>query len=361
MEAARRAQTESSASPSRTEGVGLQASGAAQRVRGVLRGMDQLSMRSGLLWGVGVGGIAGAGLLWAGPGWGLSGAVVLLGTACALAQSGEPVAEPPLLVEPLDMLELAGGEFWMGSPESEPERNGDELRHRVRLSPFAMARVPVTQQFFLEVMAQNPSYFAGELLPVERVSWFDAIRFCNRLSEQVGLMPCYRITELASDPNVKPEVAWDSRANGYRLPTEAEWEYACRAGTQTAYSFGDDPALLDEHAWFMGNSERTTHAVGTKPANPWGLFELHGNVFEWCWDGYEEYQGTNPAETLVDPRGPMTAGRRVLRGGCFDDGPKGLRAADRFFSRPEARVGGFGFRCVRSSWGQRRGPGVRLR
>mgnify|MGYP000721096680 CR=1 FL=1 len=271
-----------------------------------------------------------------------------------------PVPQPARRVELLDLVELAAGEFWMGSPESEPGRFDNEVRHRVRVSAFAMAKYPVTQGQYADVMGTNPSRFQepaedGEKragLPVERVSWFDAVRFCNRLSEREGRTPCYRIREPLEGTEAQPEVEWDRAADGYRLPTEAEWEYACRAGTETAYSFGDNYAQLGEHAWFAGNSENHTHSVGAKRPNDWGLHDLHGNVWEWCWDWHDSYNVTNDKDTgvtLTDPVGPPSGSERVLRGGSFNLEPWFLRAAFRDWFRPEGRFRVVGFRCVRGS------------
>ncbi len=361
-------------------------------VRRLLVRVDGLSMPSGLVLGVGFAGVCGYGFLRAGPQWGLGGAVLLLGMACTLALTGDTVADPlpepdqesiptpapqpattafagpaksKAVSEPLEMIELPGGEFWMGSPESEPERYRNEIRHRVRVSAFAMAKVPVTQKLYEEVMEQSPSYFKGEPLPVDTVSWFDAVKFCNRLSERVGLQPCYRFVEPkqgkdkstdreAAQAEAQPEVEWDQSANGYRLPTEAEWECACRAGSETAYSFGDEPAQLGEYAWFDGNSEMRTHEVGTKKPNGWGLCDLHGNVWEWCWDWYGDYQVTNDNSVrLVCPVGPPSGVGRVLRGGSFVDGPRSLRSAFRYRLVPVVRYRFLGFRCVRGSERQR--------
>lgn len=210
------------------------------------------------------------------PTWGcVLGLLSLLAVLCWLALSGKPVVkltwpsvpgQPPQSIaathreepaklsqlEPLEMTELPGGEFWMGSPEGELGRSADETRHRVRVSGFAMASYPVTQKLFQEVMEQSPSHFKGEFRPVARVSWFDAVRFCNKLSVRMGLRPCYRIVvskrkqtgDAESATKTPLEVKWDQTTNGYRLPTEAEWEYACRAGTETAYSFEDKPQSL---------------------------------------------------------------------------------------------------------------------
>lgn len=248
----------------------------------------------------------------------------------------------------------------MGSPEGELGRSTDETRHRVRVSGFAMASYPVTQKLFQEVMEQSPSHFKGELRPVDRVSWFDAVRFCNKLSVRMGLRPCYRIVvskrkqtvDAESATKTQLEVQWDQTTNGYRLPTEAEWEYACRAGTETAYSFDANPSLLGEYAWFVGNSKGRTHTVGLKQPNGWGLYDLHGNVWEWCWDWYADYSVTSDNDKgviLTGPTGPATGHKRVLRGGSFSNEPKFLRSADRFSFMPEDQTWFLGFRCVRGS------------
>jgi formylglycine-generating enzyme required for sulfatase activity len=168
------------------------------------------------------------------------------------------------------------GEFAMGSPKSEPGRWDDETQHLVKITkPFYLSAHEVTQAQYEQVMGKNPSYFSvsgngkgrvsGDTsqLPVERVSWNDAVEFCRKLSDEEGVE--------------------------YRLPTEAEWEYACRAGTTTAYSFGNDVAQLGEYAWYADNSENTSHAVGEKKPNAWGLYDMHGNVWEWCQDWFGPY------------------------------------------------------------------------
>ena len=158
---------------------------------------------------------------------------------------------------------------------------------------------------------------------MERVSWLNAIQFCNKLSDKEGKKPFYEID--GGDVRVP-----DWNGQGYRLPTEAEWEYACRANapTPTRYSFGDDAEDLGDYGWFSGNSDRT-HPVGQKRPNGFGLFDMHGNVAEWCWDWYREgYYNQSPAD---DPTGPATASGRVFRGGSWDQLPRspGRRAAPR--------------------------------
>jgi len=328
--------------------------------RSMLNWLDRQPDRVSWPLGLALGTVPSLGMMLVSPTAGLVTGGVTLGVAVWLGLTGEPIALPVAsLPEPLEMIELPGGEFWMGSPEHEPSRFDDEHRHRVRVAAFAMAKYPVTQQLYHEVIGQNPSNLKGESLPVDSVSWFDAVRFCNKLSEQNGRQPCYRIVEpkqdqpaetKAAQAKTQPEVTWDQTANGYRLPTEAEWEYACRAGTETAYSFGDDSMQLGHYAWFEGNSEGRTHGVGAKRRNGWGLHDLHGNVLEWCWDWYARYEVTNGTDVcLTQPIGPPTGGRRLLRGGSFNLEPRNLRSALRVRFEPVSQNEVVGFRCVRSS------------
>ena len=202
------------------------------------------------------------------------------------------------------------------------------------------------------MMGRNPSWFsatgdgkdsvAGQDTrrhPVENVSWNDAIAFCNKLSEREGLRPYYR-----------SGAEEQSGGDGYRLPTEAEWEYACRAGSTTRYSFGDDAASLGEFAWYDGNSGSKTHPVGQKRPNAFGLYDMHGNVWEWCWDGYEErYYANSPTD---DPLGPSQAAVRVIRGGSWDNDPRDARSANRSRGTPGDRDDDLGFRVARVQSGR---------
>jgi formylglycine-generating enzyme required for sulfatase activity len=227
------------------------------------------------------------------------------------------------------------GEFLMGSPDSNTAAKPDEKpQHRVRITrPFFLGVTEVTQGQFKAVMGTNPSYFKmGDDHPVEEVSWMDALTFCRKLSERERLKP-------PGGPSGLLDV------EGYRLPTEAEWEYACRAGNTTRFSFGDDPARLGEFAWYRENAAPTTHRVGLKSPNGFGLYDMHGNVRELCWDNYDGmFYGHSPD---VDPLGPMQAPSRVNRGGCWDDFPDNMRAARRH-PRPPTRGFSMGFRVARS-------------
>ncbi len=205
---------------------------------------------------------------------------------------------------------IPAGEFRMGSTEADNEKP----RHLVTIArPFYLGVYPVTQRENMLVAKENPSHFSGnDRLPVESVSWFDAVTFCNALSQKDGLPPFYKI-------NGKTVQVPDWSGPGYRLPTEAEWEYACRAGTNTRFLFGNDENALGQYAWYSANSGSKTHPVGEKKPNAFGLHDMHGNVWEWCWDGYDaNYYGQSRAK---DPRGPEAAVPRVFRGGSWDCGP----------------------------------------
>jgi len=264
------------------------------------------------------------------------------------------IAEETALPSPelLDMVPIPGGRFWMGSdPKADPEAGSDEQpRHRVTVSPFLMARAPVTRGQWRQVMAETA---AGEwrrpvprewgtgddALPATDVSWHDAVAFCNALSAMSGRRPYYRPQgeDWLPDPDRDAD-------RGYRLPTETEWEYACRAGNETRWLWGDDPSGADAYAWYSGNSGNRLHPVGAKAANAFGLHDMAGNCYEWCWDWYGGYG----SEAVTDPAGPAGGRRRVLRGGAFLVGPQFLRSAFRLWFGPMVRRLDIGFRCVRS-------------
>ena len=249
-----------------------------------------------------------------------------------------------------EMAWIPDGEFKMGSPPTEPERYGDgtdqeETPHQVTLTKgFYMGIYPVRQDQYFALTNNNPSYFAYPDFPVERVSWFDVVEFCNKLSEYELLDKVYTISGTS--------VTADFNKNGYRLPTEAEWEYACRAGTTGPFSTGNnittDQANYDGRAPYNGNPagayRETTTAVGSLGyANDWGLYDMHGNVWEWCWDYYGKYKGTPE----IDPTGPDTGTRRILRGGSWAYGGKYLRSAYRNFNTMEKQFSEYSFRLVR--------------
>ena len=272
-----------------------------------------------------------------------------------------PSANPIESVNVGTLLPIPAGTFTMGSPDTEPNRDSDETQHSVTLSAFYMGKYEITQEQYEAVMGNNPSRFddnpaTGEIQgkrPVEQVSWYDAIVFCNRLSIKEGLNPVYSVkaggTEIdwetvnapASNNADWDAVVCDWNANGYRLPTEAEWEYACRAGTGTAYNTGD--TINDNTGWYYENSNGMTHEVGKKPANAYGLYDMHGNVWEWCWDWYGNYSSA----AQENPKGASSGSFRVDRGGDWNFFAGYLRSAHRGYFNPSDRYNGIGFRVLR--------------
>jgi formylglycine-generating enzyme required for sulfatase activity len=224
------------------------------------------------------------------------------------------------------------GTFMMGSPESEEGRQKEETQHEVTISKdYYLGVYEVTQAQYEKVMGKNPSYFQGAKvgnenadLPVENVSWDDTVEFCKRLSDL-------------------PEEKKAGRL--YRLPTEAEWEYACRAGSKTAYAFDDEEGLLPEYGWFERNSSDRTHTVGLLEPNAWGLYDMHGNVWECCSDRYGDY----PKGAVSDPSGPKVGSLRVHRGGSWLFGAADCRSARRFRLVLSGRDDYLGFRVALSS------------
>ena len=254
-----------------------------------------------------------------------------------------PPAPEPRFSEPLEMIELPGDTFLMGSPRSNSEAYDDERpQHEVAVSAFCISRYPVTRQLYRDIVGSAPKEWSRDtkdhLLPANFVAWFEAATFCNALSAHVGLAPCYRIDG--------ERVEWDREADGYRLPTEAEWEYACRAGTTSKWFFGDDSTELGHYAWFASNSEDKVHPVGEKKPNRWDLHDMIGNVWEWCWDWYAGYP-SKLSQAENDPTGPANGTRRVLRGGSWVDDPWLLRSALRFWDSPVVSDDVIGFRCMR--------------
>ena len=244
----------------------------------------------------------------------------------------EPIAKPTLSESlsnsiGMEFRLIQPGTFMMGSPTSEAGRGNDEKQHQVTLTrPYYLGIYPVTQEQYERVMGANPSRFKGARNPMETVSWEDAQEFIGKLNalsvEQSG-------------------------GRKYRLPTEAEWEYACRAGTKPAYSFGDDPKVLGKYGWFDDNSGSKTHPVGEKEPNPWGLYDMHGAVWEWCQDWYGDY----PAGAVIDPTGPARGSFRVFRGGSWNFLAAFCRSAFRRRYSPSYRFDSLGFRVALSPAG----------
>lgn len=283
-------------------------------------------------------------------------ALLLLMLSCLLAaasrvngEGGDP--------QPADgLIRIDGGTFQMGSPKDEAWRNDDETLHTVTISDFLISPYEVSQKEYEQLIGGNPSNFRGGDLPVENVSWLDAVSFCNAKSIAAGLTPAYTIDGAS--------VTWDRAADGYRLPTEAEWEYACRAGTVTPFNTEDSPGAessnfyghypyqIEENYFSQGNLvtkpgvyRQTTVPVGSFSPNKWGLYNMHGNVSEWVWDLYGAYT----AEETVDPTGAVSGSLRVYRGGGWNDFAKNMRSAYRATLSQEKRSFNIGFRLARNA------------
>jgi formylglycine-generating enzyme required for sulfatase activity len=245
-------------------------------------------------------------------------------------------AEPAAAVHQGAVL-VAPGEMEMGTPVTEEGRFPSEVLHRVVLTrPFLLGATEVTQAQYQAVMGVNPSNFTacGPTCPVEKVSWNDAVAFCNRASEIEGLQRAYQIGPKG--------VVWHWDANGYRLPTEAEWEYAARAGRRERYSGSDN---VDDVAWYEANSRGSTHPVGGKAPNHWGLYDMTGNVREWVWD---IPISPPPTDKFTDPVGAATGTDRVSRGGSWSANDARVRAGYRRWAVPTDKANALGFRVART-------------
>jgi formylglycine-generating enzyme required for sulfatase activity len=210
-------------------------------------------------------------------------------------------------------------------PSGEIELRDDRTKQKwtVKINPFLLEKFPVTQDLYFEITKEEPSTIKGKGHPVETVTWKEAVSFCNKLSIQSGLNPYYDMKE------GKEEIAFDMTSNGFRLPTEAEWEYACKAGT-TGIRYGD----INSVAWFKDNSSMTTHIVGQKKPNPWGLYDMLGNVWEWCSDIYDE---------------TVYSSYRIFRGGGWADDERSVMATTRRRSHPlKFKIDDLGFRIARN-------------
>lgn len=227
---------------------------------------------------------------------------LLLLSASVFAVSPEKPAEVTMSAGVV-MLLLPAGTFTMGDPKAPVDA---QPLHEVSVNAFYIDKYEVTQKEYQRLMGDNPSRWKSPDSPVEQVRWSDAVRYCNARSLDEKLEPAYNLDTWACNFD----------ATGYRLPTEAEWEYAARAGTTTRFFFGDEEAKMGVFAWTKENARGRTHPVGQKPPNPWGLCDIYGNVWEWCHDlyGSEYYQAAEKA----NPRGPDTGETRVVRGGCWN-------------------------------------------
>jgi len=250
---------------------------------------------------------------------------------------GQKVSDAGTTPGTSEMIQIPGGQFMMGT-----KGEADATPHQAFVGPYYMDKFLVTQGQYQRIMGDNPSRWKGDKNPVEQVRWSDAVKFCNKRSELEGLQPCYDLK------------TWQCNfeANGYRLPTEAEWEFACRAGSATEYFFGDTPSKLGEYAWFEKNSGGRPHPVGQKRPNALGLYDICGNVWQWCNDFYAvDYYPQAPRE---NPRGPKTAQTKVVRGGAWRFSDDNCRAGYRYNENPgyaDVCFGYdiYGFRCVRNA------------
>jgi formylglycine-generating enzyme required for sulfatase activity len=236
------------------------------------------------------------------------------------------------------MLPIRAGRFRMRSIASSYD-DENPVREVIIQTAFEMSETEVTQAQYQAVMGSNPSSYPSDNreaadFPVESVSWFDAVAYCNKLSQREALTPCYQVQE--------HNVTWQKACNGYRLPTEAEWEYAARAGRPTEYAGSNE---VQEVAWISKNSGGSPHRVGTRKANAWGLHDMSGNVLEWVWDWYVPFYS---GAATTDPSGPIAGDVRVLRGGSFDVGAVYARVTSRIRYGPTIRVYSAGFRLAKS-------------
>lgn len=260
------------------------------------------------------------------------------------------------LALPDNFIYINGGTFNMGSPETENWRSSDETLHEVKVNSFYMSAYELTQKEYMEICGNNPSTFSGDNLPVENISWLDAVTYCNKRSEAEGLTPAY-----VMDGN---NVSWNRSADGYRLPTEAEWEYACRAGTTTPFNtensisaaeanyYGHYPYDIEENYFNQdnlttkpGQYRETTVAVDSFSSNKWGLYNMHGNVAEWVWD----YYGAYDSNLSDNPTGAANGSLRVYRGGGWNDFAKNMRSAYRATLEQDKGSFNIGLRLVRNA------------
>ncbi len=233
-----------------------------------------------------------------------------------------PIPYLPADSKPLEMVLIPGGTYMMGSPENEVDRDDNEgPLHSVTISkPFYLGKYEITQAQWAAVMGNNPSGFQGNNRPVETITWDD----CQAFIQKLNLLG----------------------QGTFRLPTEAEWEYACRAGTTTRFYWGDDLKYnqIDDYAWYSSNSNVQTHEVGTKLPNAWGLFDMSGNVWEWCQDRFGEYS----SDPQTDPTGSTNDDQRLQRGGEWDETARACRSANRYYNYPSFNYDGYGFRLARN-------------
>jgi len=248
---------------------------------------------------------------------------------------------------PLEMINIPAGTFLIGSDKGYVVNESPRIS--INLNSFYISRYEITQFQYETIMKTNPSYYIWGDCPVEQVTWFDAINFCNQLSIKEGLNQAYLISDSI--------VIWNKEANGYRLPTEAEWEYACKAKTETDYYSGDmtraegtssiDTAL-NKAGWYIANSEQITHIVGQKQPNAFGLYDMHGNVWEWCWDWFEDKSYLYLENNILNPSGKEIGIEKCLRGGSWFNNAFNCRSTLRYYANPTYKNVAVGFRIAKN-------------
>jgi len=235
---------------------------------------------------------------------------------------------------PANMVLVDGGTFQMGSTDYSDEKPV----HQVTVSSFFIGKYEVTQKEWQSIMGNNPSGFKGDNRPVEKVTWYNAVEYCNKLSKKEGLTPVYTING--------NNVTCNWSANGYRLPTEAEWEYAARGGNKSKGYTYSGSNTVGNVAWYDSNSSYRTHDVGTKAPNELGIYDMSGNVWEWCWDWYDIFYYSNSPKN--DPKGANSGSSRVYRGGSWSRYDDYCRVAYRFDDSPGNSYYNLGLRVLRT-------------
>ena len=270
----------------------------------------------------------------------LSWLLAVPGLAQVPIANGESISD---LSDRIGLTDISAGRFTMGSGDS-------SSRHRVTIShDYWMGSTEVTQAQFQRVMGFNPSHFSTDKQaaksPVEMVSWYDAVSFCNKLSDREGLLPVYRLSDIKKAGNniISARVTTDFTANGYRLPTEAEWEFAARGGTKSQGFIYAGSNEVKDVAWIAGNSANQTHQVASKRPNELGLYDMSGNVWEWCQDWYGPFSDQDQS----NPMGPASGTDRVYRGGSWYNYSSLAKTIYRGNYSPDIRLLTLGFRVMR--------------